>query len=78
MGSGAAAKILCLHGYLQTKQRFIEKSGAFRKNMRKWNVEMSAIDAPFLTTPPESLRSNSQVTGNNRGMEMVNDCEYRS
>jgi len=76
--SSVTTKILCLHGYLQTKQRFIEKSGAFRKNMRKWNVEMSAINAPFLTTVPESLRGNYQVTGSNRGMEIVGECEYRS
>jgi hypothetical protein len=56
-------RLLCLHGWKQSKQRLYEKSGAFRKGLSKFNVELCYIDAPFVfdssSITPSSSSSNA-------------------
>jgi len=43
-------KILCIHGYRQNAQSFREKTGSFRKMLKKY-IECNFITAPHLVPP---------------------------
>ena len=45
VGVISVCQVLCFHGYRQTKDTFREKTGAFRKHLKK-NVEFHFMSAP--------------------------------
>ena len=45
--SGRRLKVLCLHGYGQTAAIFRDRSGGFRKPMKKSQFELFYVDGPF-------------------------------
>ncbi|CAF0736222.1 unnamed protein product [Rotaria sordida] len=54
-------RILCLHGYRQNGNIFREKTGSFRKLLKKYVAEFVYIDAPHLI--PIQDNTNEQDTG---------------
>ena len=54
-------RILCLHGYRQNGNMFREKTGSFRKLLRKHVAEFVFMDAPHLIPIPDN--KNEDCTG---------------
>ena len=54
-------RILCLHGYRQNGNMFREKTGSFRKLLKKYVAEFVFIDAPHLI--PILDNTNEECTG---------------
>ena len=46
-GGGAKLKVLCLHGYAQNAEILRDRSGGFRKPLKKSRFECVYVDGPF-------------------------------
>lgn len=71
-------RILCLHGYRQNGTMFREKTGSFRKLVKKQVADFVFIDAPHLIPVEENDREQvASATGSNRANEKGIDqsCE---
>ncbi|KAK3580578.1 hypothetical protein CHS0354_002672 [Potamilus streckersoni] len=66
---GKLLKILCIHGYRQNAQAFRERTGAFRKIIKK-HAELVFIDAPnrVPTLPSEDV--HEEATGGGSGDQL--------
>lgn len=63
-------RILCLHGYRQNGTMFREKTGSFRKLMKKHVADFVFIDAPHLIPAEENEHEQAgSATGSNRSNE---------
>lgn len=60
--SQSLLKILCLHGYRQNDKSFRERTGAFRKILKK-HAELVFISAPNRIPPTEPLESQKEDDG---------------
>jgi len=63
-------RILCLHGYRQNGSMFREKTGSFRKLLKKQVGEFVFLDAPHLISTQEETNeqdSNASNRSNERG-----------
>lgn len=61
-------RILCLHGYRQNGNMFREKTGSFRKLLKKHVAEFVFIDAPHLI-PIQDEQEEANVAASNRSNE---------
>ncbi|KAG1670653.1 Esterase OVCA2 [Nymphon striatum] len=52
--------ILCLHGYRQNAKAFKEKTGSFRKILKKY-AEFVIVDAPFRINPDDDTETEDTV-----------------
>ncbi len=67
-------RVLCLHGYRQNGNMFREKTGAFRKLLKKHVTEFVYIDAPHLIPLHDAANEQDTDTAasnrsNERGIE---------
>jgi hypothetical protein len=67
-------RILCLHGYRQNGNIFREKTGSFRKLLKKHVAEFVYIDAPHLipiqdNTDEQDTNATASNRSNERGIE---------
>ncbi|KAL8609858.1 hypothetical protein ACOMHN_020693 [Nucella lapillus] len=59
-----ATKILCIHGYRQNGQSFRQKTGAFRKLIKK-KAELVFITAPNIVPPLDTAENSAEASGGN-------------
>ncbi|UJR27776.1 hypothetical protein I4U23_009048 [Adineta vaga] len=63
-------RILCLHGYRQNGNMFREKTGSFRKLLKKHVAEFVFIDAPHVIPTQENMNEqDTNATASNRSNE---------
>lgn len=63
-------RILCLHGYRQNGNMFREKTGSFRKLLKKHVAEFVFIDAPHLIPVQDNTNEqDTSATAANRSNE---------
>ncbi|EGD76602.1 hypothetical protein PTSG_07719 [Salpingoeca rosetta] len=67
-------KILCLHGYRQSKDAFRAKTGSFRKGVKKF-AEFVMFDAPHLIDP-DAIKDDDNA--GERGWYFCHDHHYHS
>ncbi|KAK7109005.1 esterase OVCA2-like isoform X2 [Littorina saxatilis] len=60
-------KILCIHGYRQNAQAFREKTGAFRKILKK-KAELEFISAPNRVPPLETTGEDAELANEGDSM----------
>jgi hypothetical protein len=74
-------RILCLHGYRQNGNMFREKTGSFRKLMKKHVAEFVFIDAPHLIPTQDNIneQDGNSATPNRsseRGINLFEDMIF--
>jgi hypothetical protein len=62
-------RILCLHGYRQNGTIFREKTGSFRKLLKKHVAEFVYIDAPHLIPIQDTNAAAASNRSNERGID---------
>jgi hypothetical protein len=63
-------RILCLHGYRQNGNIFREKTGSFRKLLKKHVAEFVYIDAPHIIPIQDNMNEqDTNIAASNRSNE---------
>ncbi|XP_064648084.1 esterase OVCA2-like [Lineus longissimus] len=68
-------RILCIHGYRQSGQAFRERTGAFRKIVKK-QADLVFINAPNIVPPFENAEGDSVNAADQRGWWFSREDDY--
>ncbi|XP_076439483.1 esterase OVCA2-like [Babylonia areolata] len=70
-----ALKILCIHGYRQNAQSFRQKTGAFRKLIKK-KAELVFITAPNQVPPSDTAEDSTEASDEGNGWWFSREDDY--